>query len=61
MELKRHSPATMYDAAYGFPLKMPPELLAARMADVPFKTPRRRASEVGSQRAAGEPHLVRKM
>ena len=61
MELKRHSPATMYDAAYAFPLKMPPELLAARMADVPFKAPRRRASEVGSQRAAGEPHLARKM
>jgi acetyltransferase-like isoleucine patch superfamily enzyme len=61
MELKRHSPATMYDPAYGFPLKMPPELLAARMADVPFKVPRRRATEVGSQRVAGEPHLVRKM
>src|SRR5258705_11963002 len=55
MELKRHSPATMYDAAYGFPLKMPPELLAVRMADVPFKAPRRRASDVGSQRAPGEP------
>lgn len=61
MELKRHSPATMYDSAYGFPLKMPPELLAARMAEVPFKAPRRRASESGSQRVVGEPHLVRKM
>lgn len=52
MELKRHSPATVYDPAYGFPLKMPPELLAARMADVPFKVPRRRASEVGSDRTS---------
>ena len=46
MDIKRHSPATMYDAAYGFPLKMPPELLAARMADVPFKMPRRRTNGI---------------
>lgn len=44
MELKKHSPATVCDPAYPFPLKMPPELLAARMADVPFKTPRRRVA-----------------
>jgi len=54
MELKKHSPATMYDSAYGFPLKMPPDLLAARMADVPLKAPRRKITttgRVGPQRA----------
>jgi acetyltransferase-like isoleucine patch superfamily enzyme len=44
MELKKHNAATVYDPAYAFPLKMPPEILAARMADVPFKTPRRRVA-----------------
>jgi acetyltransferase-like isoleucine patch superfamily enzyme len=47
LELKRHSPATIYDSANRFPLKMPPHLLAARMAEVPFKIPRRR--EYGRQ------------
>lgn len=61
MELKRHSPATMYDPAYGFPLKMPPELLSARMAGIPFKPPRRRAAEAGPNRVAAEPQLVRKV
>jgi acetyltransferase-like isoleucine patch superfamily enzyme len=42
LELKKHTPATVYDSRYPFPLKMPPELLAARMADVAFKKPRRR-------------------
>jgi acetyltransferase-like isoleucine patch superfamily enzyme len=42
MELKKNNPATMYDPAYPFPLKMPPELLSARMASVPYKIPRRR-------------------
>lgn len=42
LELKRHSSATIYDAEYPFPLKLPPELLAARMAAVPFKAPRPR-------------------
>ena len=42
MELRRHSVATIYDALYPFPLKMPPDLLAARMANVPYKLPRRR-------------------
>jgi acetyltransferase-like isoleucine patch superfamily enzyme len=42
LELKRHDPATMYDRIYPFPLKIPPEELAARMADVPFKPVRRR-------------------
>jgi carbonic anhydrase/acetyltransferase-like protein (isoleucine patch superfamily) len=50
MELKKHSPATMYDSAYGFPLKMPPDLLAARMADVPFKVPRRKMNGDQSRR-----------
>jgi acetyltransferase-like isoleucine patch superfamily enzyme len=50
MELKKHSPATMYDSAYGFPLKMPPDLLAARMADVPFKVPRRKINGDESRR-----------
>jgi acetyltransferase-like isoleucine patch superfamily enzyme len=42
LELKRHSPATIYDGEYPFPLKLPPELLASRMAGVPFKAPRPR-------------------
>lgn len=50
MELKKHSPATMYDSAYGFPLKMPPDLLAARMAAAPFKIPRRKISNDQSHR-----------
>lgn len=61
MELRRHNPATMYDPAYGFPLKMPPEILASRMADVPFKAPRRRTSAVGPHRVSSEPQLVRKV
>lgn len=52
MELKRNNPATMYDPAYGFPLKMPPELLASRMSDVPFKAPRRRSSGEQSRSAS---------
>lgn len=44
MDLKRHSQATMYDPDYGFPLKMPAELLASRMASVPFKVARREAA-----------------
>lgn len=42
LDLKRHHPATIYDHTYPFPLKLPPELLAAHMADVPFKPVRRR-------------------
>ena len=42
MELRRHSVATVYDPLYPFPLKMPPDLLVTRMANVPYKLPRRR-------------------
>jgi acetyltransferase-like isoleucine patch superfamily enzyme len=42
LELKRHSPATIYNADYPFPLKLPPELLASHMSAVPFKAPRPR-------------------
>jgi acetyltransferase-like isoleucine patch superfamily enzyme len=42
MELKRHSPATIYDAAHPFPLPLPADLLRATMEEVPFKVPRRR-------------------
>jgi acetyltransferase-like isoleucine patch superfamily enzyme len=44
LELKRHSPATIYDANFRFPFKLPPELLGDRMAEVPFKSPRKRDS-----------------
>jgi acetyltransferase-like isoleucine patch superfamily enzyme len=44
MNLKRHSPATIYHADYAFPLKMPPEILRERMANVPFKISRRRTN-----------------
>jgi acetyltransferase-like isoleucine patch superfamily enzyme len=42
LELKRHSPATIYNSEYPFPLKLPVELLIARMTQVAFKPPRRR-------------------
>jgi hypothetical protein len=35
----------MYDADHPFPFKLPPELLRTRMADVPFKMPRRRLAD----------------
>lgn len=46
LKLKQHSAATVYDVRYPFPTKFPAEALAARMADVPFKAPRRRESVV---------------
>lgn len=42
LDTKRHHPATMYDSRYAFPLKYPSEALRERLANVPFKTPRRR-------------------
>jgi acetyltransferase-like isoleucine patch superfamily enzyme len=42
LELKRHHAATVYNHAVPFPLKFPPELLVAHMANVPFKPVRRR-------------------
>jgi acetyltransferase-like isoleucine patch superfamily enzyme len=42
MNLKRHSAATIYDANYPFPLKMPPDILKEKMAKVPYKISRRR-------------------
>lgn len=42
LRLKRHSPATVYDAKYPFPQKFPPKLLVEHLAVVPFKAPRRR-------------------
>jgi acetyltransferase-like isoleucine patch superfamily enzyme len=52
LELKRHSPATVFDSAHPFPMKLPPELLAAHMADVPLKLPRRRDGGTKSPRTA---------
>ena len=52
MELKRHSPATMYDAEHPFPFKLPPDLLRSRMAEVPFRIPRRRAADAPAPHAA---------
>ena len=46
LKLKQHSDATVYDERYAFPNKLPAEELVARMADVPFKAPRRRQANV---------------
>lgn len=46
LKLKQHSTSTVYDGRYAFPAKFPPELLAERMSEVPFKPPRRRESAV---------------
>jgi acetyltransferase-like isoleucine patch superfamily enzyme len=51
LELKRHSPGTVYDAEHPFPLKLPAELLVPLMAEVPFKTPRPRDTSVTAPRA----------
>jgi len=45
LELKRHSPATIYNSEYPFPLKLPAELLVPRMTEVAFKRPRRRDAD----------------
>lgn len=42
LDTKRNHPATMYDRRYAFPLKYPADALRERLANVPFKTPRRR-------------------
>ena len=52
LELKRHSPGTVYDAEYPFPLKLPAELLVPLMAEVPFKVPRPRDTPATAPRAA---------
>lgn len=52
MELKRHSPATLYDAEHQFPFKLPPDLLWSKMAEVPFRIPRRRVADGTGPRAA---------
>ena len=44
LELKKRNPATVYDRAFPFPLKFPPDKLAAHMAAVPFKPARRRST-----------------
>jgi acetyltransferase-like isoleucine patch superfamily enzyme len=48
LEMKRHHPATIYDQRYAFPLKLPPELLVAHLANVPFKAPRRRDAQAAT-------------
>ena len=47
LELKRHSPGTIYDERFPFPSKMPPDLLRAAMDNVAFRPPRRRDSQHG--------------
>lgn len=42
LKLKRHSAGTVYDQAYPFPLKYPPERLAEHMAQVAFRPENRR-------------------
>lgn len=42
LDTKRYHPATVCDSRYAFPLKYPPDALRERLANVPFKTPRRR-------------------
>lgn len=51
LDMKRNQPGTIVDAAYPFPLKYPPRMLAERMADVPFKQPRRRNVAVPAPRS----------
>ncbi|HJP59899.1 MAG TPA: acyltransferase [Gemmatimonadaceae bacterium] len=55
LELKKHSPATVYDVEHPFPLKLPPEKLLAQMAKVALKSPRRRdvTTPVGPRPGAG--------
>ena len=53
LELKKHSPATVYDAEYPFPLKIPAAELASRLAALPFKQQRRRDRVVPGN--GGEP------
>jgi hypothetical protein len=55
LQLKRHAPGTVYDEEWAYPKKYPPALLAARMADVPFKVPRRRTAQRPAATGAGAP------
>lgn len=52
LELKKHSPATVYDAEYPFPLKLPRADLVKRLEAVPFKLPRRRETPQAEPRIA---------
>lgn len=49
MELKRHSPGTVYDQEYAFPKVYPPARLEELRDTLPLKTPRR-ASQLGRPR-----------
>jgi acetyltransferase-like isoleucine patch superfamily enzyme len=58
LEMKKQHPGTVTNAAYPFPLKYPPHLLAAQLANMPFKQPRRRsAAPAGAPSAALRPLL----
>lgn len=54
LKLKRHSDGTVYDPAYPFPLKYPPERLAELMAQVAFRpVNRRHATSKPGERSPG--------
>jgi acetyltransferase-like isoleucine patch superfamily enzyme len=54
LDTKRHHPATMYDRRYAFPLKYPADALRERLANVPFKAPRRRDRNAAIAKPLGD-------